>query len=259
VLLSYEEYFPHGASSYRAADSSIGVSAKRYRYASAERDEETGLDSMGARYYAGWLGRWTSADPIGLGDGVNRYAYVGGNPVGMRDPGGMKAEEPNEAQQAAEAQKQKAGESSQPYRPATSGAPASEEPAATEPPSLSALAEQAVNDPALEARVLESGLFSESEKKVFAAQVGGGRLQQGTRLEQDRQANTAITREFGTVTEGQLDNRGQLIRERISEIRREGIKLSAELLLIAEGGASVLRGFTRVEARALHRINTRGK
>jgi RHS repeat-associated protein len=69
-------------------DSGIGVSAKRYRYTGKERDEETGLDHMGARYYAAWLGRWTSGDPIGLGDGVNRFAYVSGNPVGMRDPSG---------------------------------------------------------------------------------------------------------------------------------------------------------------------------
>ncbi len=72
-------------------DSGIAVSAKRYRYTGKERDEETGLDSMGVRYYAGGLGRWTSSDPIGIGDGVNRFAYVSGNPVGLRDPGGTTA------------------------------------------------------------------------------------------------------------------------------------------------------------------------
>src|SRR5690606_732384 len=91
ALIIYEEYNPFGTSAYRAVDSTIEVSAKRYRYASAERDEETGLDHMGLRYYAPWLGRWTSADPIGLGDGVNRYAYVHGNPVSMRDPGGTRS------------------------------------------------------------------------------------------------------------------------------------------------------------------------
>jgi RHS repeat-associated protein len=93
ALINYEEYHPFGTSAYRAVDSTIEVSPKRYRYAAAERDEETGLDSMGLRYYAPWLGRWTSADPIGLGDGVNRYAYVHGNPVSMRDPGGTSTED----------------------------------------------------------------------------------------------------------------------------------------------------------------------
>ena len=43
---------------------------------------------MGVRYYAGWFVRWTSGDPIATGDGVNRYAYVQGNPIRARDPGG---------------------------------------------------------------------------------------------------------------------------------------------------------------------------
>lgn len=94
----YEEFHPYGSSAYRAVDSTVEVSAKRYRYTGKERDEETGLDHMGARYYAGWLGRWTSADPIGLGDGVNRYAYVRGNPVGMRDPSGTLAGPPEQEQ-----------------------------------------------------------------------------------------------------------------------------------------------------------------
>ncbi len=89
-VISYEEFHPYGTSAYRAVDSSIGVSARRYRYTGKERDEETGLDSMGVRYYAAWLGRWTSTDPIGIGDGVNRFAYVSGNPVGLRDPSGTR-------------------------------------------------------------------------------------------------------------------------------------------------------------------------
>jgi RHS repeat-associated protein len=93
-IINYEEYHPFGTSAYRAVDSTIEVSPKRYRYAAAERDEETGLDHMGLRYYAPWLGRWTSADPTGLGDGVNRYAYAQGNPISMRDPDGTSTEDP---------------------------------------------------------------------------------------------------------------------------------------------------------------------
>ena len=53
-----------------------------------ERDEETGLALHGARYYSCWLGRWTACDPIGLGDGVNRYGYAGSRPVGSMDRAG---------------------------------------------------------------------------------------------------------------------------------------------------------------------------
>jgi len=87
-VISYEEYQPYGTTAYRATDSQTEVSAKRYRYTGKEKDEETGLYYHGARYYAYWLGRWTAADPIGLGDGVNRFAYVSGNPVRLNDPGG---------------------------------------------------------------------------------------------------------------------------------------------------------------------------
>jgi RHS repeat-associated protein len=61
-LTLYEKYHPFGTTSYRAANSAIEVSATRYRYIGKERDEETGLYHCGARYYASWLGRWTSAD-----------------------------------------------------------------------------------------------------------------------------------------------------------------------------------------------------
>ncbi|MCB0577597.1 MAG: hypothetical protein KDC61_23755, partial [Saprospiraceae bacterium] len=50
-LISYEEYYPFGASSYRSGRSAAEVSLKRYRYVGKERDESTGLDYYGARYY----------------------------------------------------------------------------------------------------------------------------------------------------------------------------------------------------------------
>jgi RHS repeat-associated protein len=85
----YEEMHPYGTSAYRSADSTVEVSARRYRYTGKERDEETGLDYFGARYYAPWLGRWASADPLGLQAGLNLYEYVRGSPVVMVDPNGM--------------------------------------------------------------------------------------------------------------------------------------------------------------------------
>ncbi|MBK8239518.1 MAG: hypothetical protein IPK74_28690 [Deltaproteobacteria bacterium] len=94
AVISYEEFHPFGTTSYAANDSAVEVSAKRYRYIGKERDEETGLYHLGARYYAAWLGRWTAADPTGLADGVNRYAYCRGSPVTLRDTSGSAAETP---------------------------------------------------------------------------------------------------------------------------------------------------------------------
>lgn len=92
AVITYEEYHPYGTSAYRAGRSAADVSLKRYRYTAAEYDDETGLACHGVRYYASWLGRWTSADPTGLADGVNRYAYARGSPTLRSDLSGTKAE-----------------------------------------------------------------------------------------------------------------------------------------------------------------------
>ncbi len=91
-VISYEEYHPYGTTAYRAVRGDIDVDVNRYRFTGMERDDETGLAQHGARYYASWLGRWCSADPIGLGDGVNRYAYCRGDPVGHSDTAGAAAD-----------------------------------------------------------------------------------------------------------------------------------------------------------------------
>ncbi|MEV7099476.1 SpvB/TcaC N-terminal domain-containing protein [Amycolatopsis sp. NPDC051045] len=93
VVLSYEEYHPFGTTSLWLARGAAAVSTKRYRYLGKEKDEETGLYSFGARYYACWLGRWLSPDLAGLADGVNRYAYVHNNPLRHTDPSGLIGEE----------------------------------------------------------------------------------------------------------------------------------------------------------------------
>lgn len=58
-----------------------------YRYTGREQDA-SGLYYYRARYYSPGLGRFISEDQIGLAGGFNPYAYVGGNPVGYRDPSG---------------------------------------------------------------------------------------------------------------------------------------------------------------------------
>ncbi|BDS11955.1 SpvB/TcaC N-terminal domain-containing protein [Aureispira anguillae] len=93
-VISYEEFHPYGTSAYRTAKSGTDLSLKRYRFTDKERDDETGLYYFGVRYYAAWLGRWTSSDPGGFVDGLNLYQYARGNPVKLVDEKGFKAEPP---------------------------------------------------------------------------------------------------------------------------------------------------------------------
>jgi len=87
-VISYEEYLPYGSTSYQARRGQT-ESSKRYRYTGMERDEESGLNYHGARYYAPWIGKWQSCDPAGLVDGSNLYHYSRNNPILFNDPGGM--------------------------------------------------------------------------------------------------------------------------------------------------------------------------
>ncbi len=98
-IISYEEYYPYGSTSYQAVNQSIKAAAKRYRFTGKERDEETGFNYHGARYYAPWLGRWTSCDPAGLVDGVAMYVYVRSNPIRLADPSGQQSDEQSPLEQ----------------------------------------------------------------------------------------------------------------------------------------------------------------
>ncbi len=89
-VVSYEEYTPYGSTSYQAVRSQTQT-PKRYRYSGKERDEESGLNYHNARYCVPWLARWLSADPIGVGDGLNLYAYCKNNPVAYSDSSGTDA------------------------------------------------------------------------------------------------------------------------------------------------------------------------
>jgi RHS repeat-associated protein len=87
-IISYEEYYPYGSTSYQAGRSAVEVSLKRYRFIGKERDEETGLNYHGERYYAPWLARWITKDPAGLVDGSNLYQYSRNNPIVRLDAKG---------------------------------------------------------------------------------------------------------------------------------------------------------------------------
>ena len=82
ALVNREEYTPYGETSFGS------FAQKRYRFTGKERDEESGLDYRHARYYAPWLGRWTSCDPAGLVDGLNVYRYARDRPSVGTDPTG---------------------------------------------------------------------------------------------------------------------------------------------------------------------------
>ena len=55
-----------------------------------ERQDETGLLYLNARYYDPQIARFVSPDPLGgLGQRLNRYTYASNNPVNKRDPTGL--------------------------------------------------------------------------------------------------------------------------------------------------------------------------
>ena len=116
-IISYEEYTPYGSTSYQAVRSQTET-PKRYRYTGKERDEESGLDYHGARYYAPWLGKWCSADPADLKDGINRFSYVGNNPTRFLDDNGREQHEQGEQSQQPSTPPEQPAASAQ-QRPAT--------------------------------------------------------------------------------------------------------------------------------------------
>ncbi|KAF5649455.1 RHS repeat-associated core domain protein [Fusarium tjaetaba] len=88
-VVSYEEFTAYGVSTYSAKTK--GAAPRKYRFASYERDQESGLYLCGERYYACWLGRWLSPDPLGTADGHNLFCYVGNDPVNSSDHTGTMA------------------------------------------------------------------------------------------------------------------------------------------------------------------------
>lgn len=88
-LISYEEYFPYGGTAMIVGRNEREVKRKEYRYSGKERDDSTGLYYYGARYYAPWMCRWLKPDPAGTVDGLNLYAFVGGNPIKFVDHTGL--------------------------------------------------------------------------------------------------------------------------------------------------------------------------
>jgi RHS repeat-associated protein len=61
----------------------------RFGYTGQQYIAGLGLYYYKARWYSPTMGRFLETDPIGYGDGVNWYGYVGNNPVNRVDPSGL--------------------------------------------------------------------------------------------------------------------------------------------------------------------------
>jgi RHS repeat-associated protein len=92
--LPFGEEIPSGYAN-RGAEWAADDSVKQ-KFTGQERDQESGLDYFGARYYGSALGRWTSPDRVNLTEDrlvspsntLNKYIYGGNNPLKFVDPDG---------------------------------------------------------------------------------------------------------------------------------------------------------------------------
>jgi RHS repeat-associated protein len=81
--INREEFFPFG-------ETSLGsFGRKRFRFASCERDEESGLQRHGVRFVCLPLVRWISTDKLGPKDAINLYSFSKNAPINTLDTNGF--------------------------------------------------------------------------------------------------------------------------------------------------------------------------
>lgn len=84
--LTYQSYYPYGT----VKDKGSSIPTDRQYTGQVSDESQTGLYYYNARYYNPVWGKFTQADRAN--DDVNRYAYVGNNPVNRIDPSGKAVE-----------------------------------------------------------------------------------------------------------------------------------------------------------------------
>jgi insecticidal toxin complex protein TccC len=89
-VITREEYAPYGGTVgvNETAIEIDNMTQRKMRHAGKERDA-TGLYFYGWRYYQPEIGRWLSADPGGMIDGVNLFRMVKNSPVNFHDDDGL--------------------------------------------------------------------------------------------------------------------------------------------------------------------------
>ena len=196
AIISYEEYYAYGNTSFQSGRSLAEVSLKRYRYIGAERDEESGFYYFGARYYIPWLCRWLTHDPInnewynlckGQADknekrqfielAASSYEYCYDNPVRFTDTGGEQVPPEQEApvQETPSGNKMTVKEENDVKIPSTAQPPSQQSNPESNPQSGSEL----LNDAFIE---FQKKFYSQEFKKAIGVIVDKYQLAEITKL-----------------------------------------------------------------------------